>query len=124
MSKGAELLSGFDCKTNTAPVPGNLLPIFGLPKAFRPIFARGADIRGPLAVLNRVGPFLHHLDRPSPEERVVECHGRAHRVLVRELHVGEALGVRAQMTSTQKGEGGSKNFSNSSSDEEGVIKSK
>ena len=46
---------------------------------------------------------LSHLDLPAPEEGVVERHGRADRVLVRELDVGEALGVDAQMTSTQKG---------------------
>ena len=46
---------------------------------------------------------LSHLDLPAPEEGVVERHGRADRVLVRELDVGEPLGVDAQMTSTQKG---------------------
>ena len=58
---------------------------------------------------------LSHLDLPAPEEGVVERHGRADRVLVRELDVGEPLGVQAQMTSTQKGgpEGGSRNTSSS-----------
>ena len=40
---------------------------------------------------------LPHLDLSSPEERVVEGHGRADRVLVRELDVGEPLGVAVKL---------------------------
>lgn len=41
--------------------------------------------------------FGHHLDLSSSKERVIEGHGRAHRVLVGELHVGKALRMSVEL---------------------------
>ena len=46
--------------------------------------------------------IISHLDLPASEERVVECHSCADRVLVRELDVGESLGVAVELVAQDR----------------------